>query len=622
MDHDSSTTLKQELGMLSVFSIAAGAMISSGLFVLPGLAFEIAGPAMILSYGLASLLMVPTLLAKVEMCTAMPRSGGSYFFIERSMGPLFGTIAGLMHWLSIALKSAFALVGIGTLIVGLFPANEVWALKITAASACLILAGLNAFSTREAGKVQNLLVLALISILCVFAFRGLPAIDGTRFMPFQPAGWTATLVATGMVFVSYGGLTKVASVAEEVRNPTRNIPGGMFLAFGLVSILYLLVVIATVGLLEGEALSGSLAPVMLSAQVAMGPAGAFIINIAAFLAFVTTANAGLLSASRSPMAMARDGLLPERLSRTHPRLGTPLPSLSITTAFVLMVVLFLSIEDLAKTASTLMLLMFVLNNIAIIILRKSRLQNYRPSFRAPLQPWLSIAAVLTYGFLILEMGSVPLLLSSCLILLALFWYLGYVYPRVSRQSALVYVIKRALSPTIARFHLDEELGEILIERDKIVFDRFDHLVKDCPVLDIDEPIDAKTLFRRLSATLAPRVDMPAEALYERFLQRERESSTVIEPGLAVPHVVVPGQRAFEIALVRSKPGIDFGELQAKVKAAFVLVGSADERNFHLRALMIVAHIVQSGAFEKEWMEAQDEQALRGLILLAERRRAD
>ena len=93
--------------MLGVFSIASGAMISSGLFVLPGLAYEIAGPAMILSYALASLLMIPTLLAKVEMSTAMPRSGGSYFFIERSMGPLFGTIAGFTHWLSIGLKSAW-----------------------------------------------------------------------------------------------------------------------------------------------------------------------------------------------------------------------------------------------------------------------------------------------------------------------------------------------------------------------------------------------------------------------------------------------------------------------------------------------------------------------------------
>jgi mannitol/fructose-specific phosphotransferase system IIA component (Ntr-type) len=267
-----------------------------------------------------------------------------------------------------------------------------------------------------------------------------------------------------------------------------------------------------------------------------------------------------------------------------------------------------------------MLLMFVLNNMAIIIMRQSALQNYRPSFRAPWQPWLSVAAILVYGFLILEMGRMPLVLSSCFILVALFWYLGYVYPRVHRQSALVYWIKRALSPHVPRSGLDEELGHILVERDQIVFDRFDHLIQDCPILDLDEPLDAKTLFRRLAEVLGPRVSTSPQTLYELFLERERASSTALEPGLAIPHVVVPGQGVFDVALVRSKGGIDFGELQAPVKTAFVLVGSLDERNFHLRALMVVARIVKMPEFEKRWMAAQGEKALRDLILLAERSR--
>ncbi|MFQ5645793.1 MAG: amino acid permease, partial [bacterium] len=104
--------MKRELGLISVFSIAAGSMISSGLFVLPGLAFQKAGPAIIVSYVLAAVLMIPTMFSKAELATAMPKSGGSYFFIERSMGPLIGTVAGFANWLSIALKGAFALVGI------------------------------------------------------------------------------------------------------------------------------------------------------------------------------------------------------------------------------------------------------------------------------------------------------------------------------------------------------------------------------------------------------------------------------------------------------------------------------------------------------------------------------
>ncbi|MDA0990688.1 MAG: amino acid permease, partial [Verrucomicrobia bacterium] len=611
-----STTLKRELGLMSVFSIAAGAMISSGLFVLPGLAFEMAGPAMIISYALASLLMIPTLFAKIELCTAMPRSGGSYFFIERSMGPLFGTIAGLMHWLSIGFKSAFALVGIGTLCAGFFPGQEIWALKVSAALACLLLAALNAVSTHGSGKAQDLLVVGLTAILCLYAFKGMPVLEDERFIPFNPHGWTAILAVTGMAFVSYGGLTKVASVAEEIKNPTVNIPRGMFLAYGVVSLLYIVVLVATVGIVDGKALAGSLQPIGLGAGILSGSTGIMLIGLAALLAFVTTANAGLLSASRAPMAMARDGLLPEHLARTHPRFGTPLPALAVTTLLVLVVVLFLSIENLVKTASTLMLLMFVLDNVAILIMRQSRLQNYRPSYRAPLQPWLSIFAIVVYGVLILEMGRMPLLLSAATILIALFWYLGYVYPRVNRQSAFVYLVKRALSPSLEHSHLEEELGQLIVERDDIVFDRFDHLVKNCPVLEFEEAIDAKDLFRNLAETMSPHVNVSPEKLYDLFLERERESSTVIEPGLAIPHVIVPGKAVFSVALVRCKEGANFGELQAPVKIAFVLLGSTDERNFHLRALMTVAHVVRVPDFEKQWMAANGAQALRDLVLFA------
>ena len=323
-----SSGLKRELGLLAVFSIASGAMISSGLFVLPGLAYEIAGPAMILSYGLASLLMIPTLLAKVEMCTAMPRSGGSYFFIERSMGPLFGTIAGFMHWLSIGLKSAFALVGIGTLTAGFFPGHEAWALKLTAALACLVLAGLNAFGTRETGRMQNVLVLALLLILGAYAVKGVPAMDGPATLRSTQGGWTAVFAVTGMVFVSYGGLTKVASVAEEVRNPTRNIPRGMFLAFGVVSLLYLLVIAATVGVLDGRLLSGSLTPIALGRKADHGTRRRGLRQ--------DCRPAGLcddrqLRVCFPPLALpwpwpATDSC-PSGLSATHKRFGTPLASL-------------------------------------------------------------------------------------------------------------------------------------------------------------------------------------------------------------------------------------------------------------------------------------------------------
>ena len=96
--------LKKQLGALDVFSVASGAMISSGLFVLPAIAFMKAGPAMILSYFLASLLIIPSVLSQAELATAMPRAGGTYFYVERSLGTIWGLFGGVANWFSLALK--------------------------------------------------------------------------------------------------------------------------------------------------------------------------------------------------------------------------------------------------------------------------------------------------------------------------------------------------------------------------------------------------------------------------------------------------------------------------------------------------------------------------------------
>ncbi|MFA7122950.1 MAG: amino acid permease, partial [Candidatus Delongbacteria bacterium] len=108
--------LKKNLGLLEVFSISSGAMISSGLFVLPGIAYLTAGPCMIVSYFIAGVLALFGILSQAELVSAMPKAGGDYFYITRSMGPAVGTINGLIVWFSISLKSAFALIGMATLV--------------------------------------------------------------------------------------------------------------------------------------------------------------------------------------------------------------------------------------------------------------------------------------------------------------------------------------------------------------------------------------------------------------------------------------------------------------------------------------------------------------------------
>ena len=216
--------LKKGLGVLDVFAIAAGAMISSGLFILPGLAFARAGPAMILGYIFAGVLVIPTIFSKAELVTAMPKAGGDYFYITRSMGLSAGTISGLASWFSLSLKSAFALVGMGIFALLISPALSMIEIKLIAIGLCLIFMVLNLFGIKEAGTTQVLLVFVLIAILILYVIRGFVVITPTNFTPFAPKGIFAVFATAGFVFISFGGLTKVASVAEEIKNPEKNIP--------------------------------------------------------------------------------------------------------------------------------------------------------------------------------------------------------------------------------------------------------------------------------------------------------------------------------------------------------------------------------------------------------------
>ncbi len=613
--------LKKQLGLLDVFAVAAGAMISSGLFVLPAIAFRRSGPAVILAYLFASLLVLPSVLSKAELATAMPRAGGTYFFVERSLGPIWGLFGGMAGWFSLALKSAFAVVGMAVLIELIMEAQMVeWHLKAIAAFCCLSFTALNIISVKQTGRFQVLLVGTLLAILAVFVFFGGRAVEAERFRGFLEEGWAAVFATAGLVFISFGGLTKVASIAEEVKEPGRNLPLGMLLAWFVVTLFYIGVIVITVGVVDGKELIGHLMPISLAASKFMGLPGFAILSLAAIAAFVTTANGGILAASRSPMAMSRDQLLPPLLSRVNERFKTPHISVLVTGGFMIAAIVFLDIEVLVKTASTLMIILFILVNASVIIMRESRIQSYRPKFKSPLYPYIHILAIIAYGALIIDMGRVPLLITGGFIAVSAGWFGLYVSKRVGRASAIMHIVERVTARELKTVTLENELRDILIERDDIIEDRFDRLIRQCPILDTKGGRSAEDVFRQVSAILAERLQTDEYVLFEKFLHREAQGGTVVQPGFAIPHIVVEGENKFDILLIRAVDGIDFPHAPDPVRIMFVLAGSRDERNYHLRALMAIAQISQEKDFEQRWLDARDTAAIRNLILLSTRKR--
>lgn len=619
------TELRKQLGALDVFAVAAGAMISSGLFILPALAYAKAGPAVIVSYLLASLLIIPSVLSKAELATAMPRAGGTYFYVERSLGPVFGLFSGLANWFSLALKSAFAVVGLAILVE--LVVQQAFDVRLTSTHlkfigvvCCATFTVLNIVSVKHTSRLQVVLVAILLTILVGFILVGAGTIELSRYEDFTQKGWVAVFATAGLAFVSFGGLTKVASIAEEVRQPGKNLPLGMVLAWFIVSLLYFAVVSVTVGSVDGQELTSSLLPISLAAGKSLGTFGYVVLSLAAIAAFVTTANGGILAASRSPMAMSRDQLLPVFLARISPRFGTPVSGVLLTGAFMIAAIVFLDIEALVKTASTLMIILFFLDNASVIIMRESKIQSYRPSFRAPLYPYLHIFALVAYAALIVDMGVVPLSISSGFVVLSAAWYFLYVAKRAKRASAVMHIVERVTDKAIKTVTLENELRDILIERDNIIEDRFDQLIRDCKILDVEGRQKSETVLRQAAELVAERLALDEYVLYEKFLHREREGSTVIQPGLAIPHVIVEGENKFDVLLVRARDGIQFSQAPDPVRIMFILAGSKDQRNYHLRALMAIAQIVQEKSFEQAWLAARGPEGLRNLILLSGRPR--
>jgi len=608
--------LKKGLGLIHVFCIASGAMISSGLFILPGLAFASAGPAVVLAYFLAGLLAMAGMFSQAELVSALPKAGGTYFYVMRSMGPAVATIDGLITWLSLSFKSAFALVGIAAFTHLVLPSFGITGVAV---AVCLVFILINLIGVKSAGRVQVALVVALLALLLVYIVRGLPAVKVPNFEPFAPRGMHAVFFTAGLVFVSYGGLLKVASVAEEVRNPGRVVPLGMMLSVLVVGVLYILVVFVTVGVMDAGALRDSLTPISDGAAAFMGTWGRVALGIAAILAFVSTANAGLLAASRYPLAASRDRLLPEFLQETGRRFKTPHWAILLTGGLMI-VALFLKLRILVETASCALILTYLFSCASVILMRQSRLQNYQPRFRSPLYPWVQIVGIAGYGLLLFQMGVEALLASAVLVAAGLLTYWFHGRMKATREYALLHLVQRITARELVTGTLEEELKQIIRERDEIHLDRFDRIIEKSIVLDLAETMTMEAFFKLIAEKMQERLKVTPSVLLKLLMEREKESSTVLSPGLAIPHIIIEGEHVFDVLLVRSRKGIVFSEDMPPVHAAFVLVGTRDERNYHLRALSAIAQIVQDPRFEEKWLAARGEQALRDIVLLGERRR--
>ncbi|ELY71394.1 amino acid permease [Natrinema versiforme] len=463
----SDDELAKDLGLLSALAIGMGTMIGAGIFVLPGAAAQEAGPIVVASFVIGGAIAMVNALAVSELGTAMPKAGGGYYYVNRGLGPLFGSISGMGDWMGLAFASAFYCIGFGGYLTDLLagtvlalPTLEFGLVALTdiqlgALIAGLLFVGVNYMGAKETGGVQTVIVTVLLGILTVFAATGFLHFDWgtltTDGLAPTEQGYGAILPGTALVFVSFLGYAKIATVAEELKNPGRNLPIAVIGSVAVVTAIYAVLVGTMVGIVPWHSLDDSV-PVSQVAEITfagipvLDAVGVTLISLAAMLATASSANASILSSARINFAMGRDKIVTDKLNEIHPTYATPYRSILLTGSVIVVFIAALGqdLEILAKAASVLHLIVYGLMNLALIAFRQADVPDYDPDFRVPFYPVTPIVgAVLSFG-LIGFMNPIEIGLSLAFVAVAVLWYALYARSKTPRQGVLgQYVLDRS-----------------------------------------------------------------------------------------------------------------------------------------------------------------------------------
>ena len=415
--------LERTLSLPGAIAVSIGGMLS-GIFVLPGLAVGITGSSVWLAFLVAALCILPAVLSKSELGTAMPKSGGTYVYIERAFGPLFGTIAGIGLWLSLLLKSAFSLVGLSAYLYVVVNIDEAYT-KAIALLALLLIFLLNVFGLKKVEKTQLFIVSTSIISLIVIIALGLTSFDTKLTEPVFSDGTNGFIAGVAFLYISYAGVTKIAAIAGEITNPSKNLPLTMIISLFLITTIYCLVALALVGNVEASILATDIKPIHTLFQTIGGDTFGLIAGVVGALTLLSMANSGVLASSRFPFAMSKDGLLPSYLAGINSKFMTPVSAILTTSTLIALAIIFLDVVKIAKLASAFKVLMFIFNELTVIVLRETNAQWYRPTFKSPMYPYVQIFGILSGIVLLAFLGVMPVVSVIGVVILGFLIFLVY-----------------------------------------------------------------------------------------------------------------------------------------------------------------------------------------------------
>ena len=442
---DVKSQIKRSLSLIGVIIVTVAASIGAGLFVLPSFAVAIMGPGIWIAFLVAGIVFLPGALSKSELSSAMPINGGAYVYVERSFGPLIGTISGLGLWASFLLKSAFALIGFSAYMYAVTNYLDISTnTTLVIMAALFLITVLNIFGIKKVKAFQTpILALTTVLILIICFIQLFDAnIDFSRPIDgaFDVSRNDPVLVAesAALVFVAYAGIYKAGAIGGEVKEPEKNLPNGMLISLLLITLLYVIVTFIMMASVDVDTMLNSDGtaredPIFAFVDAVASTNIGLIMALLAVLTMISGALSGLLAASRFLFGMAKDSLLPGTFGETNKKFGAPHWAIIITGITMAICIITLPVKDVAKLASGFQIMVIVALNISVIILRSGNLNHdwYKPTFKSPLFPWVQIIGTVTGGYLVFIMGEKAIIGAFAAIVIGVATY--YIYGEKNYQ---------------------------------------------------------------------------------------------------------------------------------------------------------------------------------------------
>lgn len=421
-------SLERSLGVWQLTLLGVGAIIGTGIFVLTAEAAQKAGPGMMIAFVIAGFVCAVAALCYSELSSMVPVSGSAYTYSYAVLGELIAWMVGWALILEYSVAAGAVAVGWSGYLVGLLDnsslgieipfalANGPYAggiINLPAVIICILVVGLLIIGTRESATFNALLVAVKITALTAFAALALPVSNLDHFQPFLPLGTSGVVAAAASIFFAYVGFDAVSTAAEETKDPQRNLPIALVGSLLICTIFYLLISVGVVGATGAQPLMNAAGEGLMPGSKEMAEQCQLLaaegyqpvvcsqealahvlreigwvkvgnmIGLAAFLALPSVVLMMLFGQTRIFFVMSRDGLLPEGLSKIHPRFKTPYVVTLVTGVVVTLAAAFLPVGKLANISNSGTLFAFLVVALSVMILRVKDKNRHRP-FKAPI----------------------------------------------------------------------------------------------------------------------------------------------------------------------------------------------------------------------------------------------